>query len=754
MFFQCKWESVAKLHRLVFNVLFLIALPLQAAVISEISPSAAPQGTTISVVITGSGFVSGATRLRVSGTGIGVSSIKIPSSDTIIATLVLSAPPGTRNISVEGPDGNSNAIPFVVQPTRRTSATNFEITHLAGGPGGPGVNDGVGTNARFYAPTGLWGVGGVLYVAEIGSISQSAFIDGSRRLRKVVAATGEVSTVATLDRCPISSSGTFFTNVSLWADDTHAYIGDRCLHSIYKVDLQNGQISPLAQLRSPNMLWGDDADVYVLDNSLYRVNKQTGATQAVFSEFTGIIDGDGTFLYRVTQDTATRQDIFQTIRIATGEVTTVGTYALGQFRGASSVRRRSEGSGDFLYFIGGDSTIKRINVSTGDLTIFAGGIGSTNTVGPTLEFWKDGPGNLAEFVHPAASWADDDYLYLVEPNNHTLRRIRFATAEVSTLAGLPELCCFLDGPAAVTRLTAQDGWGDGNSLYVTDGRSNVIRRVRITDGETSTLAGNPSSPIFASIDGVGAGARFNQPLGIWGDGENLYVTERTGRVIRKIVIATSEVTTLAGKANTSGIQDGVGPAARFAFPGAIWGDGTFLYVSDSGMLRTVNIATGEVRTTPLSSEVGAAAFWGDGVNLYAVEQTNKTVKKIVIASGVVTTIAQGFSRPYGIWGDGTVLYVADADETVRAVRLDTGAVTAVAGTSGVAGSDDGAIGTGHFLAPLGIWSDGTERRRHPHPQRRCKKSDGTRGPHRDCPRRCAWFENVARGRRRCGQQSG
>jgi len=714
MFFQCKWESVAKLHRLIFTVsLLLIALPSPAAVITEISPSAAPQGSTVSIVITGSGFVPGATRLRVSGTGIVVSSVSIPSPDTITATLVLSASPSTRNISVEGPDGNSNTVAFVIQPTRRTTATSFEVTHLAGGPAGPGVNDGVGTNARFYAPTGLWGVGGVLYVAEIGSISQNAFIDGSRRLRKVVAATGEVSTVATLDRCPISSGGTLFTNVSLWADETHAYIGDRCLHSVYKVDLRNGQISPLAQLRSPNILWGDDTDVYVLDNSLYRVNKQTGATQAVFSEFTGIIDGDGTFLYRVTQETATRQDILQTIRIPTGEVTTVGTYVLGQFRGASSVRRRGEVSGDFLYFIGGDSTIKRIDLATGDLTIFAGGIGSgSNTkVGTTLELWKDGPGNLAEFYQPSAAWADGDYLYVVEPNNHTLRRIRFSSAEVSTLAGLPALCCYLDGPATQARLMVQNGWGDGNYLYMTDSAWNVIRRVRVTDGETSTLAGNPIWPqVFnmPSIDGVGAGARFSQPLGIWGDGENLYVTERTGRVVRKIVIATGEVTTLAGKANTSGSQDGVGSAARFAFPGAIWGDGTFLYVSDNGMIRTVNIATGEVRTMTLSSQVAAAALWGDGANLYVGDETNNTVKKIVTATGVVTTIAQGFSRPTGIWGDGTVLYVTDRDATVRAIRLDTGAIATVAGTSGVAGSDDGALGKGHFLAPIGIWGDGVD----------------------------------------------
>ena len=51
--------------------------------------------------------------------------------------------------------------------------------------------------------------------------------------------------------------------------------------------------------------------------------------------------------------------------------------------------------------------------------------------------------------------------------------------------------------------------------------------------------------------------------------------------IRKIVISTGVVTTIAGTAGSGGIEDGVGVAAQFQLPTGITTDGTNLYVADS-----------------------------------------------------------------------------------------------------------------------------------------------------------------------------
>ena len=69
------------------------------------------------------------------------------------------------------------------------------------------------------------------------------------------------------------------------------------------------------------------------------------------------------------------------------------------------------------------------------------------------------------------------------------------------------------------------------------------------------------------------------------DGTNLYVTDSWNETIRKVVISTGIVTTLAGSAGLSGSTDGTGSAARFNYPYGITTDGANLYVVDSNIRR-------------------------------------------------------------------------------------------------------------------------------------------------------------------------
>src|SRR2546427_5522088 len=84
---------------------------------------------------------------------------------------------------------NSLLTPTTAGFEQSTVPDQYEVSHLAGGPGGAGYLDGTGLQARFNGPTGLWGVAGNLYVAD----------SGERTIRKIVAATGEVSTIARLN---------------------------------------------------------------------------------------------------------------------------------------------------------------------------------------------------------------------------------------------------------------------------------------------------------------------------------------------------------------------------------------------------------------------------------------------------------------------------------------------------------------------------------------------------------------------------
>ena len=163
-----------------------------------------------------------------------------------------------------------------------------------------------------------------------------------------------------------------------------------------------------------------------------------------------------------------------------------------------------------------------------------------------------------------------------------------------------------------------------------DTHNHKIRKIVISTGAVTTLAGTGSS---GSANGTGTSASFNAPEGITTDETNLYVADTSNNLIRQIVISTGVVTTVAGT-GSSGSANGTGTSASFNLPQGITTDGT---------------------------------------NLYVTENNNHTIRQIVISTGVVTTVAgtgssgsangtgtsASFSSPYGITTDGTNLYVAD-----------------------------------------------------------------------------------------------
>jgi hypothetical protein len=201
----------------------------------------------------------------------------------------------------------------------------------------------------------------------------------------------------------------------------------------------------------------------------------------------------------------------------------------------------------------------------------------------------------------------------------------------------------------------------------------------------TTVAGTGSS---GSANGTRTSASFNQPSGITTDGTNLYVADSMNNLIRKIVISTGVVTTVAGTGSNGSEDNTTGTSASFNYPSGITTDGTNLYVADSNnhLIRKIVVSTGVVTTVAGTGSTGSANGTGtsasfnypygittNGTNLYVTETSNHLIRKIVISTGVVTTVAgtgsngsangtgtsASFSQPNGITTDGTNLYVAD-----------------------------------------------------------------------------------------------
>ena len=309
---------------------------------------------------------------------------------------------------------------------------------------------------------------------------------------------------------------------------------------------------------------------------------------------------------------------------------------------------------------------------------------------------------------------------------------------VTTIAGSAGAIGSADGTAAAARFNFPFGiTTDGTNLYVADTYNSTIRKIVISTGTVTTMAGTAGATGYT--DGTGTAATFLYPTGITTDGTNLYLTDYGNNTVRKIVISTGAVTTIAGTAGTTGSADGTGAAATFNAPAGITMDGTNLYVADYGnsTIRKIVISTGAVTTmagtaTAIGSADGTAAaarfdfpfgITTDGTNLYVADTYNSTIRMIVISTGAVTTMAgtagatgytdgtgagSTFYFPFGITTDGTNLYVADtSNKTIRKIVLSTGAVTTIAGTANAIGSADGTGAGATFNSPAGITTVGT-----------------------------------------------
>ncbi len=203
-----------------------------------------------------------------------------------------------------------------------------------------------------------------------------------------------------------------------------------------------------------------------------------------------------------------------------------------------------------------------------------------------------------------------------------------------------------DFPSGVT----SDGKGN---LFVADTGNHVIRKVEIGTRKVTTLAGSPGDS--GVVDGIGPAARFDNPEGIACDGAgNLLVADTSNNTIRRVVVATGAVTTLAGSAGQSGDADGIGASARFAGPkGLAWDGAGSLFISDRGnqTLRKLVVATGEVTTVPdiVSATMELAA---DGAGSLFVADSF-VIRKVAVATGVVTTLAGNPDTPGVADGTGT-----------------------------------------------------------------------------------------------------
>jgi DNA-binding beta-propeller fold protein YncE len=212
-----------------------------------------------------------------------------------------------------------------------------------------------------------------------------------------------------------------------------------------------------------------------------------------------------------------------------------------------------------------------------------------------------------------------------------------------------------------------------------------------------TIAGK-NAETFGFRDGTGTDALFAGPEGIAYDEKRnaLYVADPANHALRRVDLATMEVTTIAGVGGKAGSNDTLpdGGRAHLSWPRSVvlHPREDALYFTDTGnrTIRRLDLATMTVTTS-----FGTAGQAGT-------------------TDGVGRDARFGTSSPFMFWSGGLTLdverdqlYVADsANQTLRAMDLKTRAVSTLIGKPGVLGFQDGAHDVATLNKPTGLALDG------------------------------------------------
>jgi sugar lactone lactonase YvrE len=236
--------------------------------------------------------------------------------------------------------------------------------------------------------------------------------------------------------------------------------------------------------------------------------------------------------------------------------------------------------------------------------------------------------------------------------------------------------------------------GSGGVAYVADSVNSVIRKIVLASGAVSTVAGNGSNGIGGD-GGPATGALLNTPTGVAVDGGgNLYIADQGNNLIRRVDAATQIISTVAGGGTVASGADQLG---------------------DGGP------ATSAILYGPHSVALDPAG------NLYIADAFHNLVREVNAASSTITVVAGGgtaagtdgfgdggtatsafLSNPSGVALDSVGnLYIADTGYSlIRRVDMTTGIITAVAGNGSLGYSGDNGLATSATLAgPQGVTLD-------------------------------------------------
>ena len=293
------------------------------------------------------------------------------------------------------------------------------------------------------------------------------------------------------------------------------------------------------------------------------VTRGTTPAMANFTAFT--VDRTGCSVRMVTWANNVPGGSLKITRVA-GSLTSTSGYSNGVGTNAKFtapfLNCQVDPSGLVVYVGGSDNSVRSItlpgpigdtvtNLNAGNVQTFVGTPGTATTVG--AGGFLDGVGTAASFKQTCGLVIDPPgtYLYVGDITGFTIRRVVLANATVQTVLGKAGTSGSLDGVGTSATFNAPRGLAidpTNTYLYVTDYALETIRRVVLSTMTVTTIAGTATTAIPVNkLNQFGASATFYQPYGVQVDAQgNLLISDNKMRYFKKLYVATGLVAVIGG----------------------------------------------------------------------------------------------------------------------------------------------------------------------------------------------------------------
>lgn len=337
-----------------------------------------------------------------------------------------------------------------------------------------------------------------------------------------------------------------------------------------------------------------------------------------------------------------------------------GSFAEAEFNHPQGVALQVTGEGEVLYICDTENhLIRRADLKARTVETLVG------TGEQARNFNVAGTGTNVALNSPWDAVMHDGKLYIAMAGPHQLWVVDPKTREARAYAGSGREN-HVDGPLLDAALAQPSGiTTDGKSLFFADSEVSSVRAASLkSDGNVSTIVGQGLFD-FGDVDGVGDEVRLQHPLGVVYAGGKLYVADTYNHKIKELDIQKRESHTYAGT-RERGVKDGDRKQAEFNEPGGITATSKALFIADTNnhLIRRIDLASGEVSTLELK-----------GLEKLTMAMVRKfrgrvvEVEKQTIAPGA-GAITLSFALPKGYkYNQGAPFYVAYKTADDKAVKI-------------------------------------------------------------------------------------